>query len=170
MPFVQPEIKVFWDATAEGKLLLPKCTECRRDLVSAPVLPVLRLAERSLVRRRPGKGTIYSFTVNRRGAGDLPGYREPVPYVLAYVELAEGPRIMTNIVECDPERSRSGRQWRWSSTTPARARRCCASAPSKGVELGSGRAGTTGWLSASSRYCPSVSCRTTTSGMNSEAA
>jgi uncharacterized OB-fold protein len=55
-----------------------------------------------------GKGTIYSFTVNRRGAGDLVEYRDPVPYVLAYVELEEGPRIMTNIVGCDPDSVKIG--------------------------------------------------------------
>jgi uncharacterized OB-fold protein len=32
----------------------------------------------------------------------IPGYRDAVPYVVAYVELAEGPRIMTNIVDVDP--------------------------------------------------------------------
>jgi uncharacterized OB-fold protein len=47
-----------------------------------------------------GRGTVYSFTVVRRGAG---AYRDAGPYVLAYVELAEGPRVMTNIVDCDPE-------------------------------------------------------------------
>jgi hypothetical protein len=36
--------------------------------------------------------------VTRRGAG---AYRDATPYVLAYVELAEGPRVMTNIVDCD---------------------------------------------------------------------
>jgi hypothetical protein len=46
-----------------------------------------------------GLGVIYSFTVVRRGAGP---YRDVAPYALAYVELAEGPRIMTNIVTPDP--------------------------------------------------------------------
>ena len=39
-----------------------------------------------------GRGTIYTYSVMRRA---------PVPYAIAYVELAEGPRIMTNIVDCD---------------------------------------------------------------------
>ncbi|MFC7554588.1 Zn-ribbon domain-containing OB-fold protein [Pseudoroseomonas wenyumeiae] len=38
-----------------------------------------------------GKGTIYTFSI----------MRAKTPYVIAYVELAEGPRIMTNIVHCD---------------------------------------------------------------------
>jgi hypothetical protein len=47
-----------------------------------------------------GRGTIYSYTVNRRGQGE---YRDLV-YVLAYVELEEGPRMLTNIVDCDVDR------------------------------------------------------------------
>jgi hypothetical protein len=42
-----------------------------------------------------GTGTIYSFSVMRR---------VKVPFALAYVELAEGPRMMTNIVDCDFDR------------------------------------------------------------------
>jgi len=57
-----------------------------------------------------GRGTIYSYTVNRRGAADLPQYRQAGVYVLAYVELEEGPRIMTNIVECDPDSVRIGQK------------------------------------------------------------
>jgi uncharacterized OB-fold protein len=47
-----------------------------------------------------GRGTIYSFTVIRKGAGP---FRDAAPYVLAYVELEEGPRMQTNIVGVDPE-------------------------------------------------------------------
>ena len=45
-----------------------------------------------------GRGTVYSYTINHRGQGD---YRD-LAYVLAYVELEEGPRVLTNIVDCDP--------------------------------------------------------------------
>ncbi len=55
-----------------------------------------------------GRGTVYSYTVNRRGGADLPEYRNAGVYVLAYVELEEGPRLMTNIVDCDPDSVRIG--------------------------------------------------------------
>jgi uncharacterized OB-fold protein len=107
-PNVNPEVKVFWDGTAEGKLLLAHCNECQTVIwYPRPFCPECG----SLSVRweaASGKGTIYTFTINRRGAGDLPEYREPVPYVLAYVELAEGPRIMTNIVECEPDSVKIG--------------------------------------------------------------
>ena len=107
-PFVNPEVKAFWDATAEGRLVLAKCLECQTIIwYPRPFCP-----ECSSVRIEwvpaSGKGTIYSFTVNRRGTADLREYRDAGTYVLAYVELAEGPRVMTNIVDVDPNTVKIG--------------------------------------------------------------
>jgi hypothetical protein len=56
--------------------------------------------------RSAGRGTVYSFTVTHQN--QAPGFRETLPYVLAVVELAEGPRLMTNVVECAPDAVRIG--------------------------------------------------------------
>jgi uncharacterized OB-fold protein len=48
-----------------------------------------------------GTGTVYSFTVNHRAPH--PGFADRLPFVTAIVELAEGVRMMSNIVQCDPE-------------------------------------------------------------------
>lgn len=53
-----------------------------------------------------GRGTIYTFTVTHQN--QAPGFRDALPYVLAYVELAEGVRLLTNIVDCAPEAVRIG--------------------------------------------------------------
>jgi uncharacterized protein len=107
-PLVQPEVKVFWDATAEGRLLLPKCTKCGTYIwFPRPFCPACGSLDIEWV-RASGRGTVYSYTINRRGGGDLPEYKEAPPYVLAYVQLEEGPRIMTNIVDCDVESVRIG--------------------------------------------------------------
>jgi uncharacterized OB-fold protein len=47
-----------------------------------------------------GRGAVYSFSINRRGDGP---FRPASPFVLAYVELDEGPRVLTNIVGIDAE-------------------------------------------------------------------
>ncbi|MBV9582389.1 MAG: Zn-ribbon domain-containing OB-fold protein [Chloroflexi bacterium] len=107
-PFVLPEVKPFWDGTAEGKLLLPRCLECRTVIwYPKPFCPSCASTRVEWV-PASGRGTIYSFTVNRRGVADLSAYRNAGVYVLAYVELEEGPRMMTNIVDCDPESVRIG--------------------------------------------------------------
>jgi uncharacterized OB-fold protein len=109
-PIVLPEVKKFWDATAEGTLLLPKCQDCGEVFwYPRPFCPACTSSKVDWV-AASGRGTVYSFTVNRRGVADLREYRGAGVYVLAYVELEEGPRLMTNIVECDPETVRCGQQ------------------------------------------------------------
>ena len=102
-PFVNTEIKQFWDATAEGRLLLPRCQDCQAVIwFPRPFCPECASTRVDWF-QASGRGTVYSYTVNRRGGADLPEYRNAGVYVLAYVELEEGPRLMTNIVDCDPE-------------------------------------------------------------------
>jgi uncharacterized OB-fold protein len=109
-PAVMPEVKAFWDATAEGRLVLPKCTECQTLIwFPRPFCPSCASTSVEWV-QASGRATVYSFTVNRRGVADLPAYRDAGVYVLAYVELDEGPRIMTNIVDCDPDSVRVGQK------------------------------------------------------------
>jgi uncharacterized OB-fold protein len=107
-PVVLPEIKQFWDATAEGKLLLPRCEDCQAFIwyprAFCPACGSLHIRWE----QASGRGSVYSFTINRRGTADLPEYRQVGAYVLAYVELEEGPRVLTNIVDCDPESVRIG--------------------------------------------------------------
>jgi uncharacterized OB-fold protein len=109
-PNVLPEVKPFWDATAEGRLVLPRCVEC--DTVVWYPRPFCPACASLKVRwvEASGRGTVYSFTINRRGQADLPAYRDAGVYVLAYVELEEGPRVMTNIVDCSPDEVRIGQK------------------------------------------------------------
>jgi uncharacterized OB-fold protein len=107
-PFVLPEVKQFWDATAEGRLLLPRCEDCQTVIwYPRPFCPACASTHVGWF-QASGRGTVYSFTVNRRGQADLSAYKDAGTYILAYVELAEGPRMMTNIVDCDPETVKIG--------------------------------------------------------------
>jgi uncharacterized OB-fold protein len=109
-PFVLPEVKPFWDGTAEGRLLLPRCDDCETLIwYPRPFCPSCASTRVSWI-SASGRGSVYSFTVNRRGQADLPAYKEAGVYVLAYVELDEGPRMMTNIVDCDPDSVKIGQR------------------------------------------------------------
>jgi uncharacterized protein len=94
-PAVNPETKEFWAATAQGRLLLKRCLDCG----SAIWYPRAMCPECASLRTEwfesSGRGRLYSYTVNYRGQG---AYADSAPYVLAYVELDEGPRVMTNLV------------------------------------------------------------------------
>ena len=48
-----------------------------------------------------GRGEVYTYSVVRQN--QMPRFRDAVPYVVAYVQLEEGPQLLTNIVDCDPD-------------------------------------------------------------------
>ena len=106
-PEITSETGPFWRAAAEGRLLLLRCDSCRA-LVWYPRGFCPDCGGRSLSwEESSGTGSVYSFTVTRRGLG---AWRDAGPYVLAYVELDEGPRMMTNIVDCDVDTVRIGQR------------------------------------------------------------
>jgi uncharacterized protein len=97
-PTISPETADYWAATAEGRLLLKRCDACGHVIwYPRAICPDCHSTDTSWF-EASGRGEVYSFTVNRRGDGP---WKEAAPFVLAYVELDEGPRVMTNIVDCD---------------------------------------------------------------------
>ena len=94
------ETAAFWDGCAEGRFVLPRCDECG-ELIWYPRLSCPFCGSHSVTQTEvSGRGTLYSFTVVRRGSGP---FRDAAPYVLAMVQLDEGPTMMTNLVDVDPE-------------------------------------------------------------------
>ena len=94
-PLPTPETMHFWDGTAAGELRLQRCDACAN--VYFPPRPFCpACASRNVtVFKASGNATLYSYVINHRPA---PGFTPP--YAIAVVELAEGPRMMTNIVDC----------------------------------------------------------------------
>jgi uncharacterized OB-fold protein len=96
----------FWRAAAEGRLLLQFCRPCRSFIYyPRPFCPSCWREDLEW-REASGRGRVYTYTVVRRAA--TPAFADKVPYVLAIVELEEGPRMVTNIVGCRPEEVRVG--------------------------------------------------------------
>lgn len=89
----------FWQAAAEGRFVLPRCTSCGRVHWYPRSACPFCYADALEWQEASGRARLYSWSVVR--AIDLPGLRELVPYVVAVVELAEGPRAMTMLVDTD---------------------------------------------------------------------
>ena len=97
---VNAETQEFWEATARGALLLRRCDACAAVIwYPRAFCPMCQSMETSWI-ESSGRGTVYSFSITRKGAGAWAG---AAPYVIAYVELEEGPRVLTNIVGCAVE-------------------------------------------------------------------
>jgi uncharacterized OB-fold protein len=104
-PTPTPEDSPFWAAAAEDRLVLPRCRACGTYIwFPRAFCPDCHSSDIEWA-AATGRGSVYSFTVNHRGAGP---WAELVPYVIAYVELEEGPRVLTNIVDADPAAVRIG--------------------------------------------------------------
>ncbi len=100
-PQVSPETQSFWNAAAEGRLLIKRCRSCgQAHYYPRPICPFC-FGDTTVWREASGRGTIYSYSVMRRA---------PVPYAIAYVTLEEGVSMMTNIVDCDFDAIRIGQE------------------------------------------------------------
>jgi uncharacterized protein len=103
---VNPESARFWAATKAGDLLLSRCPQCELFIwYPRAICPDCHSYPTEWV-KAAGTGTVYSFTVIRRNA---PGpFADVGPYVVAYVELTEGPRMLTNIIGPDTDQVQVG--------------------------------------------------------------
>jgi hypothetical protein len=95
IPVPTPETRPFWDAARRHELMLPRCRTCGKlhyyPRASCPHC----LAGDLAWERVSGRGRLHTFTIVYRGQR---GFPLGEAYVLAMVELDEGPRMMTNLV------------------------------------------------------------------------
>jgi uncharacterized OB-fold protein len=82
----------YWAAAREGRLLLKRCGACGKPhYYPRPLCPFCMSADTQWI-EASGSGTVYSWSVQRRA--------EP-PYAIAFVTLAEGPTLLSALVDCD---------------------------------------------------------------------
>jgi uncharacterized OB-fold protein len=107
IPVPTPETRPFWEAARRHELVAQRCRACGEHVFYPRAVCPRCFGNELEWRRLGGRGTLHTFTVVYRGAR---GFPLGPPYVIAVVELAEGPRLMTNLVgiEPDPARIRIG--------------------------------------------------------------
>ena len=96
LPVASPESARFWQGAKEHRLLIPHCNACKKFWFPPSRLCPHCLSDDSDWESVSGHGKIYSFVVFHRVYH--PAFAGEVPYVVAIVELEEGPRMLTNIV------------------------------------------------------------------------
>lgn len=96
LPVPTPETEHFWSGCRAGELKLQKCESCSTNYFPPrPFCPNCGSRDVSIF-TASGKATLYSYVINHRPRPDF----GTEPHSIAVVELAEGPRMMTNIVDC----------------------------------------------------------------------
>lgn len=97
-PIPDPTTQPFWDACKDGRLTIGLCRDTGRHFFPPRGVSPFTLSPHVELVPASGRGTLYSFTVMRVAE----------PYIAAMVELAEGPRLFTNLVDVAPEAVRIG--------------------------------------------------------------
>lgn len=94
-PQPTPETQHFWDGTRAGEIRLQRCDACAHTYFPPrPFCPACG-GRKVSVFKASGRAWLHSYVIHHRA---VPGFTPP--YAIAVVQLEEGPRMMTNIVEC----------------------------------------------------------------------
>ena len=104
LPVVTEESRPFWEGCRQGKLLLQYCEQCQRYQFYPRLYCMQCGSNASRWVEASGRGVIYSYTIIRQSKS--PEFMNDTPYNVAIVQLEEGPRMLSNIVDVDPSELR----------------------------------------------------------------
>ncbi|MFF8906580.1 Zn-ribbon domain-containing OB-fold protein [Streptomyces olivaceoviridis] len=96
----------YWEAAARGRLLVRRCGACGRAHHYPREFCPYCWSEEVAWEEASGRATLYTWSAVHRN--DLPPFTGRVPYLAAVVDLAEGPRMMTELVDCPQDGPRAG--------------------------------------------------------------
>lgn len=101
LPIPDEDTEPFFEACKRHELQMQKCDACGKvRFEPGPICPGC-LSDKFTWERLSGNGTVYTFSVVHHSY--YPGFKGELPYVIAVVVLDEGPRILTNILDCKAE-------------------------------------------------------------------
>lgn len=106
LPSPRPETVYWWDSCRAHKLMIQQCSQCGEFQFYPRIICSSCMGNQIEWVQSSGLGKVLTFTVCRVPVSAA--YAPEVPYVVALVQLDEGPRMMSNILEIDPESVVSG--------------------------------------------------------------
>lgn len=106
LPMIYPEELPYWEGLKQRKLLLQRCSECGK--VWFPIGPVCPhcLSDQFTWAPMSGRGVVHNFVVYHKAW--LPWFEQRVPYVVVQVQIEEGPRLTTNLLDTPREQVKLG--------------------------------------------------------------
>jgi uncharacterized protein len=96
LPKVRPETEPFWRAARNHQLVLQRCDNCSKIIFYPRVACPNCLSSNISWFEASGRGTVYSYTIIWRAAAKV--FEKDIPYVYAIIELEEGARMISNII------------------------------------------------------------------------
>lgn len=98
---ITPETRPYWDGLREQRLMLPQCGACRHVFWYPRALCPRCHARDITWIQASGRGRLHAFGIAYQSFNRA--MKVPTPHVLALVELAEGPRMLSNLIGVDPD-------------------------------------------------------------------
>ena len=102
LPHPNPDNKPFWDACKNHQLKFQKCLDCGHIRWPAALICPKCHSEKAEWIELSGRGKVYTYAVFHHAFH--PGFKKDVPYVTASIELEEGLRLLSTVVNCPPEK------------------------------------------------------------------
>lgn len=97
---LSPELsKPFWDAAKRHELMMPRCQKCDRFFFYPREECPRCFSRDPQWANVSGRGRLHSYTIVHQPAN--PAFQEDAPHVYAVIQLDEGPRMISNMVECE---------------------------------------------------------------------
>jgi len=106
LPRIDEMNRPYWEGAKRHELLLQKCQECGHYRYPPGETCPSCLSDRLEWVKVSGRGSVYTWTVFHQAYH--PAYKDGIPYAVVAVELEEGPRMVTNLVNCRIEDIKMG--------------------------------------------------------------
>lgn len=106
LPRPNAESAPFWEGCREHRLMLQRCMSCGTYQFYPRVICANCMSDQLEWRGASGRGTVETYTIVTRAISEA--YADDVPYVIALINLAEGPRMMSNVIGCDVKSVKCG--------------------------------------------------------------
>src|SRR5690625_1569531 len=104
LPVIDNDSRTFWEGCNKGKLLIQYCSDCDQHIYYPRELCPHCMSNAIEWVESKGKGKVYSYTIAHRPAG--PAFKNDVPYIVALIDLVEGVRMISNVINVDIDKVR----------------------------------------------------------------
>lgn len=105
-PRISCDTAAFWNGCREHKLVMQQCNCCGTLRWPAGVLCPKCLSDDTRLKEISQQGTVYSYVVFRKAFH--PSLQDKLPYIVATIDLDDGVRLVSNIVNCEVDKIKCG--------------------------------------------------------------
>jgi uncharacterized protein len=100
LPISDPVTRPFWDSLKAHRMQLQRCGGCQKFIYYPRAVCPACLSDDLVWAPVSGRGVVHAFTIPHRHPN--PAFGSQAPYVVALIELEEGVRMLSNLVDVEP--------------------------------------------------------------------